>query len=1029
MADEDFLIRLRLDLGDANSSINALQGNVKRLNDELDRTSRTNGASALNKEADAARSAKKAADDHASSLSTTRYALLGVSLGLATTGTALLGIAAGTYAVSIAWERDFANVVRTSGVAGDAVQELRSQFIDLQQTIPVAANDLAEIGALGGQLGIAANDLVEFTSVVARFSATTNLTVDASATAFGRLNALLPDVGGNFESLADSILNVGVNSVATESSITAVAVQISSMGNYAGLTSKEVIGLAGALASIGVAPELARGTITRTFTLIGKAVSGGGEELEKFAKIAGVSSEEFGNAFGTDKFGPIFLKFVNGLDSISASGGDTVKALNDLGITSVRDVPALLRLATAANSAGEAGKILNQTLSDASVEKSAGATIEQYGIIAATVAAKIQLLQNNFNALLVTIGGGGSIFGGLLDALNGVLQTLTDIASNPVGNFFLQLGVILTGVIGVLALVGAAMALSYAGVIGLTQALVGMSASAIGGHVSLSSLLVTMRATGPAGATAATGINLVSKALRLLALVGFVELANEGIKGIISLEDQFYDSTHGIGNSLDDVIDRLSDSRFEKAIAGLVDGGLDSWAKDVERSFANIGYTGISQLTDDLKELDDSLAATVKSGNLQEAQDIIDKLASGAGVTSDEYLTRLPETLKAIGLAGEGAKPGLDAVAQGAADAEAATEELAASLGLTAEELKSFKDAIVEGGTGFVELGDLIQRNQDQTRGWAEETSKDLYGSKDSWQEFYDGVSINLQKFNEDLSNQIIALDNWQKNLSILVGRGVDEGVIAQLARMGPEAAPLLQALVDDTTGTAQQVLANLSMAGEESVQGFADNVTANTPLLRAAFAAGGDEAVKALSTALGRGDAEIARVMAQYNIVAAQNPIQITAAINRKQIGDAINSVINWIGGAKATIPLSANGTPYLPSPVTRAEGGAVFGPGTPTSDSIPARLSNGEYVIRAASVRKYGMGMFDQLNRGVAKFSRGGPVQRFAGGGAVSPMSLSPRQLRDAPTGDILVMLDGEVIARAVNKANARAGSTGNN
>ncbi|MGY3575503.1 hypothetical protein [Bradyrhizobium sp. USDA 4504] len=43
---------------------------------------------------------------------------------------------------------------------------------------------------------------------------------------------------------------------------------------------------------------------------------------------------------------------------------------------------------------------------------------------------------------------------------------------------------------------------------------------------------------------------------------------------------------------------------------------------------------------------------------------------------------------------------------------------------------------------------------------------------------------------------------------------------------------------------------------------------------------------------------------------------------------------------------------------------GGHVSGPGTSTSDSIPARLSDGEYVIRASSARKIGRSRLDQLN-----------------------------------------------------------------
>ncbi len=66
-------------------------------------------------------------------------------------------------------------------------------------------------------------------------------------------------------------------------------------------------------------------------------------------------------------------------------------------------------------------------------------------------------------------------------------------------------------------------------------------------------------------------------------------------------------------------------------------------------------------------------------------------------------------------------------------------------------------------------------------------------------------------------------------------------------------------------------------------------------------------------------------------------------------------------------------------------ASGGFVSGPGSSTSDSIPAWLSNGEFVIRAAAVRKYGVDMLRMINglradrlfeSGFPQFAMGGPV-----------------------------------------------------
>lgn len=59
----------------------------------------------------------------------------------------------------------------------------------------------------------------------------------------------------------------------------------------------------------------------------------------------------------------------------------------------------------------------------------------------------------------------------------------------------------------------------------------------------------------------------------------------------------------------------------------------------------------------------------------------------------------------------------------------------------------------------------------------------------------------------------------------------------------------------------------------------------------------------------------------------------------------------------------------------------GRIFGPGTETSDSVPALLSHGEFVVRAASVRKFGESFFAALNAGFMP-----AVPRFAAGGAVA-------------------------------------------
>lgn len=76
------------------------------------------------------------------------------------------------------------------------------------------------------------------------------------------------------------------------------------------------------------------------------------------------------------------------------------------------------------------------------------------------------------------------------------------------------------------------------------------------------------------------------------------------------------------------------------------------------------------------------------------------------------------------------------------------------------------------------------------------------------------------------------------------------------------------------------------------------------------------------------------------------------------KSVIDSIVEAARAAAAALASIGVGAAGGGGF------AGGGAVHGPGTSTSDSIPARLSRGEWVIKAAAVRKYGHALFYLLN-----------------------------------------------------------------
>lgn len=73
-------------------------------------------------------------------------------------------------------------------------------------------------------------------------------------------------------------------------------------------------------------------------------------------------------------------------------------------------------------------------------------------------------------------------------------------------------------------------------------------------------------------------------------------------------------------------------------------------------------------------------------------------------------------------------------------------------------------------------------------------------------------------------------------------------------------------------------------------------------------------------------------------------------------------------------------------------AGGGYVSGPGTATSDSIPARLSAGEYVLRADAVRRVGIDFLHALNGGLFAPRWSGQRLAFADGGLVPAVAPAP-------------------------------------
>lgn len=391
------------------------------------------------------------------SLSNTRYALYDVASTLGVISAATLGVAVATEGVGIAFERDFANVARTSGATGSALQELNQDLVAISTSMPLAFSDVTAIATLGGQLGIAKDQLDEFSSTVGQFAATTNVTTEAAATGFGRLAQLTDRTTETFDQYASAVYQVGINSVATEQQILNVAQQIAVSGNLAGFTADQIIGLSGALASLGVQPESARGSIMRIFNEITVAAEDGGEALNKFASISGMAAGDFADKWRTSPQAA-FTAFIDGLGAAGQRGENLMGILGELGIVAVRDARAIQLLADNTD-------VYSRALTDAETAFGAGTALgEGYAITAETTAARLQRLANTLMAVAAAAGN-LTVVKAAVDLLQDLADAVLEFVDTPIGGFVSATVLGFATIAGAAAAVGAAIALSRAAAI------------------------------------------------------------------------------------------------------------------------------------------------------------------------------------------------------------------------------------------------------------------------------------------------------------------------------------------------------------------------------------------------------------------------------------------------------------------------------------------------------------------------------------------------------------------------------------
>ena len=320
-------------------------------------------------------------------------------------------------------ERAIEPLAATLAGAREESASLKQAFIELSEQIPVSFEEISRIATLGAQMGVSASGIVGFTEVVAQFASVTGVAADTVAQKFGRIAELANVDYSQFSNLGSAVLFAGMNAVATEPEILTLSESIAAVSTQAGLLPGEIVGMATALASTGIQAEQARGVFTRVFADIDRVVSRGGAGLDNFAKLAGMSSEDFAAAWGTEGASyDVFRAILGGLGATK----DLTAAFDSLNIVETREINTLTRLAENLN-------VVDQAISDANGSFETGAFLgDTFGKTVDNLDAQIQIFNNNVKALTEELSKGlAAGIGFVIEPMNGLLQIMKEMAKNP----------------------------------------------------------------------------------------------------------------------------------------------------------------------------------------------------------------------------------------------------------------------------------------------------------------------------------------------------------------------------------------------------------------------------------------------------------------------------------------------------------------------------------------------------------------------------------------------------------------------
>ena len=333
--------------------------------------------------------------------------------------TPILGLGATAVKASIGFESSFASVRKTVDATEAEFDQLAATSKRMSTEVAAGTNEINEVMAAGGQLGVATEHLSDFTHVMIDLgNSCEDLSADEAATTIAQFANIMGTSQSQFSNIGSTLVDLGNNFATTEKPIMEMAHRMAGAGKQVGLTEAQVLGFAAALSSVGIEAQMGGSAFSKALVKMEVASATGGEALEDFGKVAGMTAQQFKTLWDNDP-AAAFQAFIVGLSKLDDEGESAIKTLSDIGINEIRLRDTLLRATNATELFSRA-----QNMANAAWKENTALTNEA-GKRYSTTASKLTNLKNK--ALLF-----GQQIG---DDLNPTIQSLIEGADNLLSKF------------------------------------------------------------------------------------------------------------------------------------------------------------------------------------------------------------------------------------------------------------------------------------------------------------------------------------------------------------------------------------------------------------------------------------------------------------------------------------------------------------------------------------------------------------------------------------------------------------------